>query len=50
MAHFYINDKNNTVEALAVIGTDRNPKIWQEKLVSIKKPELAGLLSMYSFK
>ena len=31
MAHFYINDKNNTVEVLAVISTDRNPKIWQEK-------------------
>jgi plasmid stabilization system protein ParE len=31
MAHFYINDSNNTVEVLAVISTDRNPKIWQEK-------------------
>lgn len=31
MAHFYINDKNNTVEVLAVISTDRNPKIWEEK-------------------
>jgi hypothetical protein len=31
MAHFYINDENNTVEVLAVISTDRNPKIWQEK-------------------
>lgn len=31
MAHFYINDENNTVEVLAVISTDRNPKIWEEK-------------------
>lgn len=31
MAHFYINDANNTVEVFAVISTDRNPKIWQEK-------------------
>ena len=31
MAHFYINEENNTVEVLAVISTDRNPKIWQEK-------------------
>jgi hypothetical protein len=31
MAHFYINDENNTVEVLAVISTDCNPKIWQEK-------------------
>jgi len=31
MAHFYINDQNNTVEVLAVISTGRNPKIWQEK-------------------
>ena len=31
MAHFYINDENNTVEVLALISTDRNPKIWQEK-------------------
>lgn len=31
MAHFYINDVNNTVEILAVISTNRNPKIWQEK-------------------
>lgn len=31
MAHFYINDENNTVEVLAVISTSRNPKIWQEK-------------------
>ena len=31
MAHFYINDNNNTVEVLAVISTHRNPKIWEEK-------------------
>lgn len=31
MAHFYINDENNTVEVLAIISTDRNPKIWQAK-------------------
>ncbi len=31
MVHFYINDENNTVEILAVISTDRNPNIWQEK-------------------
>lgn len=31
MVHFYINDENNTVEILAVISTDRNPDIWQEK-------------------
>lgn len=31
MAHFYINNENNTVEVLAVISTDRNPKLWEEK-------------------
>ena len=31
MAHFYINDDSRTVEVLAVISTDRNPKIWEEK-------------------
>ncbi|RAV30580.1 type II toxin-antitoxin system RelE/ParE family toxin [Sinomicrobium soli] len=31
MAHFYIDNKNNIVEVLAVISTDRNPKIWHEK-------------------
>jgi plasmid stabilization system protein ParE len=31
MTHFYINEKNNSVEVLAVISTDRNPKIWKEK-------------------
>lgn len=31
MIHFYINGKSNSVEVLAVISTDRNPKIWEEK-------------------
>ena len=31
MVHFYINHENNSVEVLAVISTDRNPNIWQEK-------------------
>jgi plasmid stabilization system protein ParE len=31
MAHFYINNENNTVEILAVISTDRDPKIWKLK-------------------
>jgi hypothetical protein len=31
MAHFYINNEKNTVEVLAVIGTNRDPKVWQEK-------------------
>ena len=31
MVHFYINDKNISVEVLAVISTNRNPKIWKEK-------------------
>jgi plasmid stabilization system protein ParE len=31
LIHFYINQENNTVEVLAVISTDRNPKIWEEK-------------------
>ena len=31
MVHFYINDENNAVEVLAVISTDRNPRIWLEK-------------------
>lgn len=31
MAHFFINDRNNTVEVLAVISTARNPKIWEVK-------------------
>jgi plasmid stabilization system protein ParE len=32
LVHFYINDECNTVEVLAVISTDRNPKIWEEKI------------------
>ncbi len=31
MAHFYLNDENNTIEVLAVISTSRNPIIWKEK-------------------
>jgi hypothetical protein len=31
MVHFYINEKTETVEVLAVISTHRNPKIWEEK-------------------
>ncbi|NOU19197.1 MAG: type II toxin-antitoxin system RelE/ParE family toxin [Bacteroidales bacterium] len=31
MVHFYVNEENGTVEVLAVISTDRNPKIWTEK-------------------
>jgi len=31
MVHFYINSQTFTVEILAVISTDRNPKIGQEK-------------------
>lgn len=31
MAHFYINDENNTVEVLAVISTGRNPKSGKKK-------------------
>lgn len=31
MVHFYINPKNSIVEILAIISTDRNPKIWEEK-------------------
>lgn len=31
MAHFFINEENSTVEVLAVISTDRNPKIWEDK-------------------
>lgn len=31
MVHFYINDAKNTVEVLAVISTDRNPEVWEEK-------------------
>ncbi|MBU0488116.1 MAG: type II toxin-antitoxin system RelE/ParE family toxin [Bacteroidetes bacterium] len=31
MIHFYINEETKTIEVLAVISTDRNPKIWLEK-------------------
>ncbi|MFA5971540.1 MAG: type II toxin-antitoxin system RelE/ParE family toxin [Lentimicrobiaceae bacterium] len=31
MVHFYINEETNIVEVLAVISTNRNPKIWEEK-------------------
>ena len=31
MVHFYLNTKSSTIEVLAVIGTDRNPKVWEEK-------------------
>jgi plasmid stabilization system protein ParE len=31
MIHFYINEEIKIVEVLAVINTDRNPKIWMEK-------------------
>jgi plasmid stabilization system protein ParE len=31
MVHFYLNDKTFSVEILAVIGTNRNPKVWEEK-------------------
>ena len=31
MVHFFINEENNSVEVLAVISTDRNPKIWEER-------------------
>ena len=30
MVHFYINEETNSVEVLAVISTDRDPKIWKE--------------------
>jgi len=32
MVHFYINLEINSVEVLAVISTDRNPKIWEETI------------------
>ena len=31
MVHFYIDPQTSTVEVMAVISTDRNPKIWEEK-------------------
>ena len=32
MTHFFINGENNIVEVIAVISTDRNPKIWTERI------------------
>ena len=32
MVHFYINEETKVIEVLAVISTDRNPKIWKEKM------------------
>jgi len=34
MVHFYINEGNDTVEVLAIISTDRNPKVWEQKTVN----------------
>jgi len=31
LIHFYINEETSTVEVLAVISTNRDPKIWEEK-------------------
>jgi len=31
LVHFFINEDTQTVEVLAIISTDRNPKIWEEK-------------------
>lgn len=31
MVHFFVNETDNSVEILAIISTDRNPKVWQEK-------------------
>jgi mRNA-degrading endonuclease RelE of RelBE toxin-antitoxin system len=31
MVHFFINEDTKTVEVLAIISTDRNPKIWTVK-------------------
>ena len=31
MVHFFINQGNNTAEVLAVISTERNPRIWLDK-------------------
>jgi|GEM_PF-1905738 len=28
MVHFYIDERNNIVEVLAVISTYQNPEIW----------------------
>ena len=31
MVHFYINEQSSSVEVLAVISTERNPKVWLDK-------------------
>jgi plasmid stabilization system protein ParE len=31
LIHFYINEATKIVEVLAVISTDRNPKVWEKK-------------------
>lgn len=31
MVHYYINNETFVIEILAVISTDRNPKVWEEK-------------------
>jgi plasmid stabilization system protein ParE len=31
MVHFFINQETSAVEVLAVISTDRNPKIWEQR-------------------
>lgn len=31
MVHFYLNFETSTIEILAIIDTDRNPKVWEEK-------------------
>ena len=31
MIHFYIDEKSHTSIVLAIISTDRNPKIWKDK-------------------
>ncbi len=38
MVHFYKKKKKNRVEVLAVISTDRNPKIWMEKTKNPNSP------------
>lgn len=35
MVHFYINAETQSVEVLAIISTDRNPKIWKTKITGI---------------
>jgi len=31
LAHYYVNNENNTIEILAIISTYRNPKIWEDR-------------------